>query len=37
VFRGDIAKRLEAGMNSHIGNELNFEDILSNLSPILAD
>ena len=31
VFKEDIEKCLEAGMNSHIGKPLNFEDVLNKL------
>jgi len=31
VFREDIEKRLESGMNGHIGKPLNYDDLLDKL------
>jgi len=35
VFREDVDKCLEAGMNSHIGKPLDFNDIIDNLRTYL--
>ncbi|MCL1814536.1 MAG: response regulator [Treponema sp.] len=35
VFREDIQKCLEAGMNNHVGKPLNFEDVLDKLRTYL--
>ena len=36
VFREDIEKCLESGMNSHVGKPLNFEEVLEALNTYLA-
>jgi CheY-like chemotaxis protein len=35
VFREDIEKCLEAGMNSHVGKPLNFKEVLEKLKTYL--
>jgi CheY-like chemotaxis protein len=36
VFREDVEKCMEAGMNSHVGKPLNFDDVLEKLNSYLA-
>jgi CheY-like chemotaxis protein len=36
VFREDIEKCLEAGMDSHVGKPLNFEELLGKLKSIFG-
>ncbi|MDR2923592.1 MAG: transporter substrate-binding domain-containing protein [Treponema sp.] len=36
VFREDIEKSIESGMNSHVGKPLNFEEVLEKLKSYLA-
>jgi PAS domain S-box-containing protein len=36
VFREDVEKCLEAGMNSHLGKPLNFDEVLEKLKSYLA-
>jgi CheY-like chemotaxis protein len=36
VFREDIEKCMEAGMNSHVGKPLNFDEVLEKLKNCLA-
>jgi len=31
VFREDVEKCLEAGMNSHVGKPINFDDVICHL------
>jgi CheY-like chemotaxis protein len=35
VFRGDVEKCLQAGMNSHIGKPLDFNDVVENMNTYL--
>jgi signal transduction histidine kinase/DNA-binding response OmpR family regulator len=37
VFREDIEKCLEAGMNDHVGKPLNFDEVMEKLRRYLAD
>jgi len=36
VFREDIEKCMEAGMNDHVGKPLNFDEVLEKLKNYLA-
>jgi len=36
VFRDDIEKCLDAGMNSHIGKPVNFDEVINKLHSYLA-
>jgi len=36
VFREDIEKCIQAGMNSHVGKPVNFDEVLEKLRSYLA-
>jgi len=36
VFREDVEKCLEAGMNGHVGKPLNFDEVLEKLNSYLV-
>ena len=37
VFREDVEKCLEAGMNGHIGKPINFDEVITTLQTYLYD